>query len=71
MLDKKLTEEQKRKISYLIEIEGNLYPSIIEAEKYFSVCAQTISNRCKSDKWPNWKIISKGQKYNVLYYRKF
>lgn len=63
MLGKKLSMESLSKISYTIIIEGVEFASSVRAAKHFNCSQQTVINRCKSDKFPDWNIIHKGKKY--------
>lgn len=40
-------------------VDGVEYTGFKEITEHFSVSRQTVYNRCKSDKFPNWKQIHK------------
>ena len=45
-----------------IEIDGIIYNSYMAASRIFGIAGETISRRCKSDKYPTWKIIKEYKK---------
>jgi group I intron endonuclease len=45
-----------------IEIDGIKYDSYKAASRVFGIAGETISRRCKSDKYINWKIIKEYKK---------
>jgi len=45
-----------------VEIDGVNYDSYKAASRVFGIAGETISRRCKSDKYPAWKIIKEYKK---------
>jgi len=66
MLGKKHSDSVIEKISYKINTPCGIFNSSYKAAKEFNISQQTVINRCKSEKFPEWWIISKGLKYNML-----
>lgn len=66
MLGKKLSKEAVEKISYKINTPNGVFDSSTRAAAAFKVSQQTIINRCKSENFPDWWIISTGIKYNNI-----
>ena len=65
MLGKNLSMSAIEKISYKINTPNGIFLSSSKAALHFSVSQQTIINRCKSENFPEWWIISVGCKYNT------
>jgi hypothetical protein len=65
MLGKNLSMSAIEKISYKINTPDGIFLSSSKAATHYSVSQQTIINRCKSENFPEWWIISVGCKYNT------
>lgn len=63
MLGKQLSKDAITKISYKIKTPDGIFESSVKAAKFYNICQQTVINRCKSNKFSEWEIISKGTKY--------
>lgn len=64
MLGKKLSKEAIEKISYKINTPEGVFASSTQASIALKISQQTVINRCKSENFPEWWIISTGSKYN-------
>ena len=53
------TEKCKDAVSNVYEIDGIKYRSRNEVATAYNINIRTVANRCKSDKWPDWKLITK------------
>ena len=64
MLGKKLPPNAIEKISYKINTPEGVFPSSTQASIALKISQQTVINRCRSENFPEWWIISTGSKYN-------
>jgi len=46
----------------IIEVDGSIYNSYREAGRVYGIAGETVSRRCKSNKYVNWKIIKEFKK---------
>ena len=51
------SEEVLDMISNFYSIEGKTYRGRNEIASLYDIHIKTVANRCKSDKWPEWKLI--------------
>jgi predicted GIY-YIG superfamily endonuclease len=64
MTGKKHTENALKKISYEIKTPRGVFKSSVAAADSYGISQQTVINRCKSSKYPDWVILNKGSKYS-------
>lgn len=63
MKGKNLPDAAIKKISYEISTPDGIFLSSVRAAHHFNISQQTVINRCNSNNFPDWEILSKGSKY--------
>ena len=63
MLGRKLKADQLAKISFRVSTPFGEFPSTSRAAAALGVSQQTVTNRCRSNKFPEWVILEIGSKY--------
>jgi hypothetical protein len=54
------------KYIYKIQTPEGIFISSVAAAKHFKLSQQCIINRCKNNKFPDWFIVEKGEKYSKM-----
>ena len=64
--DKTQSEYCKNSVSNIYEIDGIIYRSRKEVSIKYGVSNKTVANRCNSDRWPTWILVTRRKNSNPI-----
>jgi hypothetical protein len=60
------SEYCKNSVSNIYEIDGIIYRSRKEVSIKYGVSNKTVANRCSSDRWPTWILVTRRKNSNPI-----
>jgi hypothetical protein len=60
------SEYCKNSVSNIYEIDGIIYRSRKEVSIKYGVSNKTVANRCNSDRWPTWILVTRRKNSNPI-----